>query len=110
MNRRARVCCITTENDLFIIQVEWEDLMKAIRNDETYNEVKRGAEASLVTAMGWLSAHTGQIVTWDDMLNHDHELGAGVDQLTLNSDSPLRSAADGTYPYPLPGLNKTREF
>jgi len=91
-------------------QVEWEDLMTAIRNDEPYNEVKRGAEASLVTAMGRLSAHTGQIVTWDDMLNHEHELGAGVDQLTLNSASPLQAAADGTYPYPLPGLNKKREF
>src|SRR5262249_47293884 len=33
-------------------QHEWEHLMAAIRNDKPYNEVKRGAEASLVTAMG----------------------------------------------------------
>jgi len=32
-------------------QNEWDDLIDAIRNDRPYNEVKRGAEASLVTTM-----------------------------------------------------------
>ena len=41
----------------------------AIREDKPYNEAKRGAEASLVTSMGRMAAHTGQIVTFDDMLN-----------------------------------------
>ena len=33
-------------------QVEWDDLIHAIRKDKLYNEVKRGAEASLVTVDG----------------------------------------------------------
>ena len=41
-------------------QLEWEDLVDAIRNNKPYNEVKRGAEASLVTSMGRMAAHTGQ--------------------------------------------------
>ena len=33
-------------------QLEWNDLLAAIREDKPYNEAKRGAEASLVTSMG----------------------------------------------------------
>ena len=33
-------------------QVEWEDLITAIRNDDKYNEVERGAMTSVVTSMG----------------------------------------------------------
>src|ERR1019366_7503587 len=47
---------------------EWEDLIQAIREDKRYNEVKRGAEASLVGWMGRMAAHTGQIVTFDQMM------------------------------------------
>src|SRR5262249_53834312 len=32
-------------------QLEWEDLTTAIRENKPYNEVRRGAEASLITAM-----------------------------------------------------------
>ena len=54
-------------------QLEWNDLISAIRNNRAYNEVARGAEASLITAMGRMAAHTGQIITRDQMLNHTHE-------------------------------------
>ena len=49
-------------------QLEWDHLIAAIRNDEHYNEVKRGVEASVVTSMGRMAAHTGQEITFDDML------------------------------------------
>jgi predicted dehydrogenase len=49
---------------------EWNDLMEAIRNDKPYNECPRGVEASLVTSMGRMAAHTGQEITYDQMLNH----------------------------------------
>jgi predicted dehydrogenase len=91
-------------------QVEWDDLITAIRQDKRYNEVKRGAEASLVTAMGRLAAHTGQIITYDQMLNHDHELAPEVDKLTLDGPSPLKAGPDGKYPVPQPGAKKDREF
>jgi len=89
---------------------EWDDLIEAIRGDQPYNEVKRGAEASLVAVMGRFAAHTGQIVTFDQMLNHDHEFAPEVDQLTMDGPAPLRAAADGRYPVPQPGINKTREY
>ena len=46
-------------------QVEWDDLLAAIKQDRSYNEVERGAKASLVTAMGRFACHTGQAVTFD---------------------------------------------
>ena len=70
-------------------QDEWEHLMKAIREDKPYNEVKRGAEASLVTSMGRMAAHTGQIITRDMMLNRDHEFAPNVDKLELGGESPV---------------------
>ena len=91
-------------------QLEWNDLIDAIRKDKPYNEVKRGTEASLVTSMGRLAAHTGQIVTWDDMLHHDHEFAPEVDKLTMDSPAPLQAGPDGSYPIPMPGLETQREY
>jgi predicted dehydrogenase len=88
---------------------EWEDLVEAIRKDKPYNEVQRGVEASLVTSMGRMAAHTGRVVTWDEMLNCDHEFAPGLDRLTADSPAPLQPA-DGKYPVPQPGRTKGREF
>jgi hypothetical protein len=78
---------------------EWNDLMEAIRNDKPYNEVKRGVEASLVTSMGRMAAHTGQEITFEQMLNHEHEYAPGADKLTMDSPAPLLANPDlpGTY-------------
>ncbi|MHC4529169.1 MAG: Gfo/Idh/MocA family protein [Planctomycetota bacterium] len=91
-------------------QLEWDDLIEAIRQDKPYNEAKRGAEASLVSSMGRMAAHTGQIVTYDDILNCDHEFAPDVDKLTMDSPAPLRAGPDGKYPIPQPGIIKQREY
>jgi predicted dehydrogenase len=92
-------------------QLEWNHLLGAIRKDLPYNEVKRGAEASLVTAMGRMAAHTGRIVTRDEILNHDHEFGPAVDQLaSLDSQPPVVADLDGKYPVPMPGRITKREY
>lgn len=90
--------------------VEWDDLLDAIRNDKPYNEVKRGAEASLVTAMGRMAAHTGRIVTYDEMLNSENDFAPNVDQLTLDGPSPLVADAEGKYPVPMPGIKTDTEY
>ncbi|MFP6575074.1 MAG: Gfo/Idh/MocA family oxidoreductase, partial [Pirellulaceae bacterium] len=91
-------------------QVEWNDLIAAIRNDEAYNEVERGTKASLVTSMGRMAAHTGQLITYDEMLNHEHEFAPNLDKLTLAAAAPLPSGDSGKYPIPLPGINANREY
>ena len=91
-------------------QLEWDDLMEAIRKDQKYNEVSRGAIASLVTSMGRMTAHTGQMITYEDMLNCPHEFAPGVDKLTMKSEAPLQLASNGKYPVPEPGIKRDREY
>lgn len=89
---------------------EWRDLVDAIRNDKPYNEVKRGAEASLVTSMGRMAAHTGKIVTFDEILNSKHEFAPEVDKLAMDRPAPLLLGPDGKYPVPQPGIITDREY
>jgi predicted dehydrogenase len=91
-------------------QLEWEHLIEAIRNDKPHNEVKRGAEASLVTSMGRMAAHTGQTITFDDMLNCEHEFAPTVDQLKIDGPAPLQLNAQGKYPVPMPGITVRKEY
>jgi predicted dehydrogenase len=95
----------TKPDDQGPYQNEWNDLIDAIRNNKPYNEVPRGVKASLVTSMGRMSAHTGQEITFDAMLNCPHEFAPGVDTLaTLDSPAPLLAGPDGKYPVPQPGI------
>jgi predicted dehydrogenase len=87
-------------------QAEWDHLIDAIRSNKPYNEAKRGAEASLVTAMGRMAAHTGKVITWDQMLNCEHEFAPEVDKLTMDSAAPILAGKDGKYPVPEPGKLK----
>ncbi|MBN2577413.1 MAG: Gfo/Idh/MocA family oxidoreductase [Pirellulales bacterium] len=89
---------------------EWDDLIDAIRTDKPYNETRRGAEASLVSSMGRMSAHTGQVVTFEEMLNCPHEFAPDVDKLTMDSPAPLQAGPDGKYPVPQPGIVIDREY
>jgi predicted dehydrogenase len=89
--------------------LEWQDLLEAIRADKPYSEVERGAKSSLVTAMGRMACHTGKVITFDEMLNFEHEFAPNLDKLTLDSPSPLMANAEGKYPVPQPGLKK-REY
>jgi predicted dehydrogenase len=91
-------------------EMEWKDLIEAVRQDKPYNEAKRGAEASLVTSMGRMAAHTGRTVTFDELLDGDHEFAPDLDKLSMNSPAPLLADAAGDYPIPMPGLNRKREY
>ena len=89
---------------------EWNDLVAAIRSDKPYNEAKRGVEASLVTSMGRMAAHTGQLITYEQILNSDHEFAPDLDKLATDSPAPLKAGPDGRYPVPQPGVTTKREY
>ena len=98
------------ENEVDPYQLEWEHLIDAIRQNKPYNEVQRGAEASLITAMGRMAAHTGRVITRDEIFNSEHEFAPEVDQLTMESPAPLQLGTDGKYPVPQPGIKTKREY
>lgn len=89
---------------------EWQVLTDAIRNDKPHNEVERGVMASLTTSLGRYAAHTGQEVTLEEMLNHEHEYAPGADKLTPDSPAPVQADANGFYPIPEPGRKTKREY
>ncbi len=91
-------------------QNEWNDLVDAVRNDKPFNEAKRGVEASVATSMGRMAAHVGRTVTFDEMLNSDHEFAPNVDKLTFDGPAPIMPDANGNYPMPQPGIVTNREF
>lgn len=94
-------------------QNEWDDLVEAIVNNKPYNEVPRGVQASVVTSMGRAACHIGKEITYDQMLNSDHEFAPGVekipDKITAAQPGFVMPDVRGIYPQPEPGL-KTREY
>lgn len=96
------------ENDPY--KNEWVALLDAIRNNKPHNEVKRGVEASVTCNMGRMATHTGQEVTFDEALNHEHEYSPNTDKITADGPSPLMPDAEGRYPRPEPGQFKNREY
>ncbi len=91
-------------------QNEWNDLVDAICNDKPYNEVEYGVKASLTSSLGRKAAHTGTEITFDEMLNSPDEYAPGVDKFTMDSPAPVQAKPDGTYPIPMPGIIRDREY
>jgi predicted dehydrogenase len=98
------------ENEQDPYQNEWNELYAAIRDNKPYNEVDNGVKTSLVTSMGRMAAHTGQEITYEEILNGDHEFAPDVDKLTYDSAAPLLAGPDGRYPVPMPGMKGRREY
>ena len=91
-------------------QNEWNDLVDAVRDGKPYNEVKRGVEASLVSSMGRMAANTGREITFDQMLQCEHEMAPGIEKFAMDSPAPLRADPNGKYPVPQPGIVTTKEY
>ena len=102
--------CGRETGDMNPYVVEWTDLVSAVKENKKYNEVERGAMASLVTAMGRYACHTGQTVALSEYIKHEHEFGPDVDKLAFDAPAPLQANSDGKYPVPQPGINQTREY
>jgi predicted dehydrogenase len=83
-------------------QVEWDELLTAIRENRAYNEVERAAYTNLTSIMGRAAIHMGRIITWDEMLASNFKFCPNVD-FTMDSPSPLQANAEGRYPVPTPG-------
>ncbi len=93
-------------------EMEWQDLLEAIRKNEPYNEVERAAKASAVTAMGRFAAHTGQEVTFEDYMKNEQQFATleQVEKMTMDSEPPIKADKDGKYPVPQPGILRNREY
>ena len=66
--------------------------------------------ASLVTSMGRMAAHTGTVVTCDQILNCDHEFAPEIEGLVIDGPAPIKADANGLYSLPQPGITTKREY
>jgi len=84
-------------------QYEWNDFINSIRNDLPHNEAKRAAYSDLTTLMGRAACHTGQEVTWDQMMKSRFMFCDYLDDLSAESPVPVKADENGQFPVPVPG-------
>jgi predicted dehydrogenase len=53
---------------------EHKDLIASIRNGQPLNEGRQVAESTLTAIMGREAAYTGQVITWDEILNAELDM------------------------------------
>jgi len=89
-------------------QQEHHDLAAAIRNGERYHEGYLGAVSSMTAVMGRMASYSGLVIDWDEAVEKGSALMIyeGHDELTLNSDPPVKLQEDGQYPIAVPGVWK----
>ena len=85
-------------------QYEWNDFIYSIRNDRRHNELKRSVYSDLTTLMGRAACHTGQTVTWDQMMKSNFQFCDYLDDLSYDSPAPVKADENGQFPVPIPGL------
>jgi predicted dehydrogenase len=87
-------------------QVEHDLLFEAIRQDKPHNEAERCAKAQLTAILGRTAAHSGQLLTWDEVLASNAEVAPGLEKFNLDSTPPVLPDGQGRYPIPGPGVAK----
>jgi predicted dehydrogenase len=87
-------------------QAEWNVLLEAIRKDRPHNEAKRAALSNIADMMGRAAVNSGQIITWDQVMNSKFEWCPGISTMTADSSPPVQADARGFYPVPVPGIWK----
>jgi hypothetical protein len=53
--------------------------------------------------MGRAACHTGQVVTWDEIMKSDFQFCNYLDTLNVDSPAPVQAGPDGQFPVPIPG-------
>jgi len=84
-------------------QYEWNAFIKSIRLDRPHNEAERAAYADLATQMGRAACHTGQTVTWDEMLQSEFSFCQNLEQWTNDTQPPALADENGQFEIPIPG-------
>ena len=85
---------------------EWQLLLDAIRHDKPHNEARRAGEAEVAALMGRIATHTGQYITWDQVMKSNFQFVPDIDSMTFETEVPIHAGSDGIYPAPQPGITK----
>jgi predicted dehydrogenase len=84
-------------------QYEWNVFIESIRKDRPHNEIKRAIYSDLTSLMGRAACHTGQEVTWNQIMDSKFQFCNYLDELDYDSPVPVKADAKGQFPFPIPG-------
>jgi predicted dehydrogenase len=84
-------------------QYSWNHFIESIRKDRPHNEVKRAVYSDLASLMGRAACHTGQTVTWEQMMKSNFQFCDYLDRLGPESPPPVLADEEGRFPVPVPG-------
>jgi len=84
-------------------QYEWNELIKSIREDRPHNEIRRAVYSDLTSLMGRAACHTGQEVTWEQIMNSRFQFCDYLDDLDYVSAAPVKADRNGQFPVPIAG-------
>ncbi len=82
-------------------QLEHDQFFENIRTGKLRVDAEYGAYSTLMGLMGRMASYTGQVITSDQALNSKDVLCP--DNITWNTDPPVKPDADGWYPVAEPG-------
>ena len=87
-------------------QTEHDRFFKAIRDNQPWNELERGIEATFVPILGRMAMETGQYVMAEDAWKSEFQYVPDIANMTLNDPAPAMPDENGNFPQAIPGVTK----
>ena len=82
-------------------QLEHNAFFENIRTGGLRVDAEYAAYSTMMAVMGRMATYTGQIITWEQAMNSKEVLAP--DNLTWDTEPPVKPDADGWYPVAIPG-------
>ncbi len=100
---RSNIAWTPTKDAYSPWQYEWNVFIDSIRNDRPHNEIRRAVYSDLTSLMGRAACHTGQLITWEQIMESNFQFCDYLDDLDYNSPPPVKADENGQFPFPIPG-------
>jgi len=85
-------------------QQEHNDLFAALDAGRPYNEGDYGIASTMTAILGRMATYSGQVVTWDDAMKSETDLGPK--RYAWDAEAPITPGSDHLYACAMPGKTK----
>jgi predicted dehydrogenase len=85
-------------------QLEWEDLLAAMRDGKPYNEVDWAADSTMTAIFGRMATYSGKQLAWNDAVKS--ELSYAPERFAWDAEPKSKPGSDGIYPCAVPGVTR----
>ena len=84
--------------------VEHQELFDSIRSGKPINNGLYMVRSTMLAILGRIVSYTGKRLTWEDAMKSEEVLVP--EQLSWDTQPPVKPGSDGIYPAPIPGFTK----